>query len=184
MNEVLIWIKDILGQYATPIIAVATFISGLIVIIKTLGLGKLFSGLKTLIASIFGKEENSPLNLFKAELKANISNLQNDFTKVKEDLTNELLKSQTQDIILGEMLSLIVENSTLPSEIKDKFNILKTKLNFNNDSDYRQNLLEEKKRLIEELESVKKLNELLTEGKQQETAIEIPQEKKSNIVVN
>ena len=103
---------------------------------------------------------------------------------IKEDLTNELSKSQTQDIILGEMLSLIVENSTLPSEIKDKFNVLKTKLNFNNDSDYLQNLLEEKKRLIEELESVKKLNELLTENKQQETATEIPQEKKSNIVVN
>lgn len=110
--------------------------------------------------------------------------MQNDFTKVKEDLTTELSKSQTQDIILGEMLSLIVENSTLPSEIKDKFNVLKTKLNFNNDSDYLQNLLEEKKRLIEELESVKKLNELLTENKQQETATEIPQEKKSNIVVN
>ena len=59
-----------------------------------------------------------------------------------------------------------------------------SKLNFNNDSDYLQNLLEEKKRLIEELESVKKLNELLTENKQQETATEIPQEKKSNIVVN
>lgn len=144
----------------------------------------MFSGLKALIAGIFGKEETSPLNMFKKELKANINNLQNDFTKVTEDLTNELSKSQTQDIILGEMLSLIVENSTLPSEIKDKFNVLKTKLNFNNDSDYLQNLLEEKKRLIEELESVKKLNELLTENKQQETAIEIPQEKKSNIVVN
>lgn len=156
----------------------------MIVAIKTFGLGKLFSGLKALIAGIFGKEENSPLNLFKAELKADISLLQNDFTKVKEDLFNELSKSQTQDIILGEMLSLIVENSTLPSEVKDKFNVLKTKLNFNNDSDYLQNLLEEKKRLIEELESVKKLNELLTEEKQQETAIEIPQEKKSNIVVN
>ncbi len=137
-----------------------------------------------LIASIFSKEETSPLNIFKAELIANINNMQNDFTKVKEDLTTELSKSQTQDIILGEMLSLIVENSTLPSEIKDKFNVLKTKLNFNNDSDYLQNLLEEKKRLIEELESVKKLNELLTENKQQETATEIPQEKKSNIVVN
>ena len=122
--------------------------------------------------------------MFKEELKANINNLQNDFNTIKEDLTNELSKSQTQDIILGEMLSLIVENSTLPSEIKDKFNVLKTKLNFNNDSDYLQNLLEEKKRLIEELESVKKLNELLTENKQQETATEIPQEKKSNIVVN
>lgn len=140
--------------------------------------------MKALIAGIFGKEETSPLNMFKEELKANINTLQNDFTKVKEDLTNELSKSQTQDIILGEMLSLIVENSTLPSEIKDKFNVLKTKLNFNNDSDYLQNLLEEKKRLIEELESVKKLNELLTENKQQETATEIPQEKKSNIVVN
>lgn len=156
----------------------------MIVAIKTFGLGKLFSGLKALIAGIFGKDENSPLNLFKAELKADISLLQNDFTKVKEDLFNELSKSQTQDIILGEMLSLIVENSTLPSEVKDKFNVLKTKLNFNNDSDYLQNLLEEKKRLVEELESVKKLNELLTEEKQQETAIEIPQEKKSNIVVN
>ena len=184
MNEVLIWIKDILGQYATPIITIGTFIAGLVVTIKTFGLGKLFSGLKTLISGIFGKEETSPLNVFKTELKANISNLQNDFTKVKEDLTNELSKSQTQDIILGEMLSLIVENSNLPSEIKDKFNVLKTKLNFNNDSDYIQNLLEEKKRLIEELESVKKANELLTEEKQQETAIEIPQEKKSNIVVN
>ena len=122
--------------------------------------------------------------MFKEELKANINSLQNDFNTIKEDLTNELSKSQTQDIILGEMLSLIVENSTLPSEIKDKFNVLKTKLNFNNDSDYLQNLLEEKKRLIEELESVKKLNELLTENKQQETATEIPQEKKSNIVVN
>ena len=140
--------------------------------------------MKTLIAGIFGKEETSPLNVFKEELKANINNLQNDFNTIKEDLTNELSKSQTQDIILGEMLSLIVENSTLPSEIKDKFNVLKTKLNFNNDSDYLQNLLEEKKRLIEELESVKKANELLTEEKQQETAIEIPQEKKSNIVVN
>ena len=140
--------------------------------------------MKALIAGIFGKEETSPLNVFKEELKANISNLQNDFNTIKEDLTNELSKSQTQDIILGEMLSLIVENSTLPSEIKDKFNVLKTKLNFNNDSDYLQNLLEEKKRLIEELESVKKLNELLTENKQQETATEIPQEKKSNIVVN
>lgn len=184
MNEVLIWIKDILGQYAAPIATVATFIAGLVVVIKTVGLGKLFYGLKTLIASIFSKEETSPLNIFKAELIANINNMQNDFTKVKEDLTNELSKSQTQDIILGEMLSLIVENSTLPSEIKDKFNVLKTKLNFNNDSDYLQNLLEEKKRLIEELESVKKLNELLTENKQQETATEIPQEKKSNIVVN
>ena len=144
----------------------------------------MFSGLKALIAGIFGKEETSPLNVFKEELKANINNLQNDFNTIKEDLTNELSKSQTQDIILGEMLSLIVENSTLPSEIKDKFNVLKTKLNFNNDSDYLQNLLEEKKRLIEELESVKKLNELLTENKQQETATEIPQEKKSNIVVN
>ena len=140
--------------------------------------------MKALIAGIFGKEETSPLNVFKEELKANINNLQNDFNTIKEDLTNELSKSQTQDIILGEMLSLIVENSTLPSEIKDKFNVLKTKLNFNNDSDYLQNLLEEKKRLIEELESVKKLNELLTENKQQETATEIPQEKKSNIVVN
>ena len=184
MNEVLIWIKDILGQYAPPIITIGTFIAGLVVTIKTFGLGKLFSGLKTLISGIFGKEETSPLNVFKNELKANISNLQNDFTKVKEDLTNELSKSQTQDIILGEMLSLIVENSTLPSEIKDKFNVLKTKLNFNNDSDYLQNLLEEKKRLIEELESVKNANELLTEEKQQETAIEIKQKKKSNIVVN
>ena len=144
----------------------------------------MFSGLKALIAGIFGKEETSPLNVYKEEVKANINNLQKDFNTIKEDLTNELSKSQTQDIILGEMLSLIVENSTLPSEIKDKFNVLKTKLNFNNDSDYLQNLLEEKKRLIEELESVKKLNELLTENKQQETATEIPQEKKSNIVVN
>ena len=126
MNEVLIWIKDILGQYATPIITIGTFIAGLVVTIKTFGLGKLTSALKTLISGIFGKEETSPLNVFKTELKANISNLQNDFTKVKEDLTNELSKSQTQDIILGEMLSLIVENSTLPSEIKDKFNVLKT----------------------------------------------------------
>ena len=71
MNEVLIWIKDILGQYATPIIAVATFISGLIVIIKTVGLGKLFSGLKTLIAGIFGKEENSPVKNSEKEDKEN-----------------------------------------------------------------------------------------------------------------
>ena len=56
MNEVLIWIKDILGQYATPIITIGTFIAGLVVTIKTFGLGKLFSGLKTLISGIFGKE--------------------------------------------------------------------------------------------------------------------------------
>ena len=70
MNEVLIWIKDILGQYATPIITIGTFIAGLVVTIKTFGLGKLFSGLKTLISGIFGKEETSPLNVFKTELKA------------------------------------------------------------------------------------------------------------------
>ena len=181
MNEVFAWIKDTLGPYATPIVCVITFIVGLIVLIKTSGLGKIFIGLKILIAEIFGKGDNSTLNLFKADLKADLNSLQNDFSTVKEDLTKEISKSQTQDIILGEMLSLIVENSTLPAEIKEKFNVLKTKLNFNNDSDYLQNLIEEKKRLVEELESVKKL---LTDKKAQETAIEIPQEKKSNIVVN
>lgn len=124
------------------------------------------------------KRNNVTLSLLKdiassdsaAQAKANaekIESLEKENEQLKQLIKTESSVMRAQSSVLGEMFSIVFENSSLSPEVKEKLRLLKTKIDCPSESGMLEELLsqntilrEEVKHMEQEREELKKTNDV------------------------
>lgn len=112
--------------------------------------------LLTQIATSNKSEENS----------AEIAKLKQENEELKKLVKTESSVMRTQSSVLGEMFSIVFENSSLSPEVKEKLRVLKTKIDCPSESGMLEELLSQNTILREEVEHMKQEKEELKNHKE------------------
>ena len=156
MEEIMNFIRNV-GEVVVPILTV---------ILSSTFFGYLVSSL--ISNKIRKRNDKESLDLLKGILQKDtgveeITKMQNslsEFLAKVESLKDSDITLQNQVILLAQMINVIFENSTLPSEVKAQLNAIKTKLEYGVNTNVVDDLSSEIVKLKEENDVLK--NEIET----------------------
>lgn len=161
--------------------------------------GEVFAPLFLFIAGIYGaareiitffknKKESKTTSDIKDLLTAIVSkdNCEGAVNKLSEcidialnriyDIENALRSSQSQNVLLGQMLATIFQYSSLPVEAKEHLEALLANLEFGQDGKYLESILQQNKELRETLEKIQaetsEISKTITEQQTSTTPVE------------